>query len=89
MLEITYHDKIKGTTQKDTYTDREVNALLDEVGKADYINPDTGKKLTGIAGWAANFLHTRAQKIILELASHPKTTPATKVSGKGKVPKIQ
>lgn len=59
---------------EDELTDEQVKALNTELENADVINPVTGKKTTGIAGWFLNDLHNKARQKVDEIVE---------LSGKG------
>ena len=67
-LKITFTDTKTGKViAEDELTDEQVKALNTELENADVINPVTGKKTTGVAGWVLNILHQKARQKVDEI----------------------
>ena len=67
-MKITFTDTRTGQIiAEDELIDEQVKALNTELENADVINPVTGKKTTGIAGWVLNVLHNKARQKVDEI----------------------
>lgn len=74
-IKITFTDTSSGKVlAEDELTDEQVKALNTELELADYVNPVTGKKHTGIIAWALNVLGQKARQKVDEIVE---------LSGKG------